>query len=200
MKIRELQKSEKRYIDEIVQIHLESFQGFFLTFMGKGFLKTLYKSYLQHKESGILVAHEKENIQGFIAYSTNYSGLFNFMIRTRLIPFAWYSLGAFLRKPKTFMRILGAFSKSDEVKEKDKYVELASIAVRKDKSGNGIGSKLISSLKEKFKSSEYSYIKLETDAENNEFANRFYQKNGFTLFKTYFTNENRKMNEYRYYL
>ena len=45
---------------------------------------------------------------------------------------------------------------------------------------------------------KYAYITLETDAVDNEEVNRFYQKNGFTLARTYETREGRKMNEYRY--
>ena len=44
------------------------------------------------------------------------------------------------------------------------------------------------------------YIKLETDADGNEKANHFYQKNGFVLHHIYETPEKRKMNEYRFYL
>ena len=45
---------------------------------------------------------------------------------------------------------------------------------------------------------EYEYINLETDALNNDSVNRFYQKNGFVLSKTYVTDEGREMNEYRF--
>ena len=39
---------------------------------------------------------------------------------------------------------------------------------------------------------------LETDADNNEKANRFYLKNGFKKEREYLTAEGRKMIEYRY--
>ena len=46
--------------------------------------------------------------------------------------------------------------------------------------------------------SKYSYITLETDAVDNEAANKFYQKNEFVLARTFETRQGRKMNEYRY--
>jgi len=198
MEIREINVKEKQIINEVVQIHLDTFKGFFLTFMGKGFLKCLYKSYCQHKESGVLVAFNDKEPVGFLAYSCDYSGLYKFMIKHKLIPFAWYSLGAFIRKPKVFIRLMRAFLKSNDVKREEKYVELASIGVDPKKTSSGIGTALINELKKMVDFKIYNYILLETDAENNEVANRFYLKNGFKLARTYKTKEGRKMNEYKY--
>lgn len=198
MEIREINVKEKQIINEVVQIHLDTFKGFFLTFMGKGFLKCLYKSYCQHKESGVLVAFNDKEPVGFLAYSCDYSGLYKFMIKHKLIPFAWYSLGAFIRKPKVFIRLMRAFLKSNDVKREEKYVELASIGVDPKKTSSGIGTALINELKKMVDFKIYNYILLETDEENNEVANRFYLKNGFKLARTYKTKEGRKMNEYKY--
>lgn len=199
MEIRLVNYKEKELIGEIVQIHLDTFKGFFLTFMGRGFLKCLYKSYCQYKESGLLVVLDDDEPIGFLAYSGDYSGLYKFMIKRKLIPFAWYSLGAFFRKPKVFIRLIRAFLKSDDVKREEKYVELASIGVKPDSKSKGVGSSLISMLKGIVDFSAYAYISLETDAENNEIANKFYVKNGFVLSRTYETREGRKMNEYRFF-
>ncbi len=198
MEIREIDVKEKQIIKQIVQIHLDTFKGFFLTFMGRGFLNCLYKSYCQYKESGLLVAFEDESPIGFLAYSGDYSGLYKFMIKRKLIPFAWFSLGAFIRKPRVFIRLIRAFMKSDDVKRDEKYVELASIGVKPDLKSKGVGSALITEFKKNIDFNLYSYISLETDAENNEAANRFYQKNSFKLERTYETKEGRRMNEYRY--
>lgn len=198
MKIREIGTKEKNVIKQVVQIHLETFKGFFLTFMGKGFLKQLYLSYCRHIESGLLVAFEDDKPVGFLAYSGDYSGLFKYMIKTRLIPFAWFSLGAFFRKPKSFMRLLRAFSKSKETKREEKYIELASIGVKPEFKSKGIGTALTNHFKSCVDFSKYAYINLETDADNNDGANRFYMKNGFVLKRTYETREGRKMNEYEF--
>ncbi len=73
--IREVKSEEKKLIDEIVTIHLNTFTGFFLTFMGRGFLRQMYQSYCDHDESGLLVAEEDGNALGFLAFSSNFSGL-----------------------------------------------------------------------------------------------------------------------------
>lgn len=195
---RKIDSNEKETINQVVDIHLKTFTGFFLSFMGKGFLKQMYRSYCKHAESGLLVAFEENKPIGFLAYSGNSSGLYKYMIKTRLIPFAWYSLGAFFRKPKVFTHLIKAFLKPKETKREENYVELASIGIEPQKKSMGIGTMLVDELKKITDFEKYKYINLETDAVNNDGANHFYQKNGFVLERTFETSEGRKMNEYRF--
>lgn len=196
--IREVKSDEKKIIDEIVTIHLNTFTGFFLTFMGRGFLRQMYQSYSNHEESGLLVAKDDGKTVGFLAYSSDFSGLYKFMIKTRLVQFGWYSMGAFFRRPSAFLHIIKAFLKPGEVKRKEKYVELSSIGVDPNVKSKGVGSKLIEKLKKLVDFEEYAYITLETDAVNNEGAIHFYEKNGFIRERMFVTDEGRKMYEYRF--
>ena len=196
--IREVKADERELIDEIVTIHLNTFTGFFLTFMGRGFLKQMYQSYCDHNESGLLVAEEDGKAMGFLAYSSNFSGLYKFMIKTRLIQFGWYSVGAFFRRPSAFLHIVSAFLKPGEAKRKEKYVELSSIGVAPVLKSKGVGSKLIEQLKKQVDFENYAYINLETDAVDNEGAIHFYEKNGFVRERMFETDEGRKMYEYRF--
>ena len=107
-------------------------------------------------------------------------------------------MGAFLRKPAVFVKLLRAFLKPSESKRDEVYMELASIGVNPDMKSQGIGSLLIDALKRSTDWNKYAYITLETDAINNEGANQFYLKNGFVLEREYETYEGRKMNEYRF--
>jgi len=198
MLIRDVSDTEKDILNSIVSIHLSTFKGFFLTFMGGGFLKLMYRSYVEYNNSGVLVAFENDKPVGFLAYTGDLSKLYKYMIKKRLIPFAWYSIGAFLRKPAVFMRLVRALLKPGEAKREEKYVELASVGVAPEIVSKGVGSKLIDALKEKVDFTEYEYITLETDAENNDGANHFYKKNGFVAEREFETNEGRKMFEYRY--
>lgn len=190
--------NDKNIVNEIVDIHMATFQGFFLTFLGKGFLKQLYEGYIEHKQSNLIIARQNKEIVGFIAYSSDISDLYKYLIKKKLLLFAWYSFVAFIKNPKILFRLLSAFSKSEEVSRKEKYIELASIGVKPNVKAQGIGSSMISYMKEQIDFNEYEYISLETDAENNEYANKFYLKNGFVLARTYKTKQGRKMNEYRY--
>lgn len=196
--IREVNADERKLIDDIVTIHLNTFTGFFLTFMGRGFLNQMYRSYCAHKDSGLLVAEKDGKAIGFLAYSSNFSELYKFMIKTRLIQFGWYSVGAFIRRPSAFMHILKAFLKPGEARRKEKYVELSSIGVDPNVKSKGVGSLLISKLKKIVDFKKFAYITLETDAVNNEGAIHFYEKNGFMRERMFETDEGRKMYEYRF--
>lgn len=198
MEIVKIENYDEEIVKEIVKIHLDTFTGFFLTFMGRGFLHQMYSSYLSHSESNILVAIDDSRVIGFLAYSSDMSGLYKHMIKYRLIQFCWYSLGAFCRKPKTFLRLVRAFLKPNEAKRDVEYVELASIGVSPVYKSIGVGSKLIAELKKSVNFDRYKYISLETDAVDNDAVNNFYCKNGFVLFREFETHEGRKMNEYRF--
>lgn len=198
MNIVEVQAAQKDLIRAVTAVHTETFPGFFLTFMGKGFLQKMYLSYCEYTESALLAAVEDGKVLGFLAYACDMSGLYKFMIKRHLPAFAFYSVGAFFRRPTVFMRLCRAFLKPSETKREDAYVELASIGTAPSAKRGGIGTALIDALKARVDFSRYAYITLETDAVDNEGANLFYRKNGFALVRTYETHEGRRMNEYRY--
>lgn len=198
MKITILNDRDK--IDEIVDIHMKSFSGFFLTFLGKGFLKQLYKGFLEEENSNLIVALDVNGkMLGFLSYSSNLSGFYKYLIKKHLISFGWYAMFGFLRNPKIFFRLIRALTYSREAKREEKYIELSSIGVLPINENGGVGTKMIDYLKNlSFKG--YQYIKLETDAIDNERVNNFYKKNKFILDHSYSTPEGRIMNEYRFYL
>lgn len=200
IEIRVVGPDESEVVDEVVGIHMRTFKGFFLTFMGKGFLRQMYQCYCLHDRSGLLVAEDEGRSIGFLAFSLDMSELYRFMIKKKLPQFAWYSLGAFVRKPGVFLRIIRAFLKPGESKRPERYVELSSIGVDPHSKSKGVGSMLVDTLKTMVSDSGCSYISLETDAVDNDGVNRFYQANGFELERKYSTPEGRLMNEYRFLL
>ena len=189
---------DKVTINQIVDIHMNTFTGFFLTFLGKDFLKQLYKGFSFHIKSGLFIAEHNNVIVGFLAYSEDISDFYKYLIKKSVIPFAWFGLGATIRKPSSMIRLIMAFLKPGESKREEAYIELSSIGVLPQMKGQNIGSKLIKELKDKYRESQFAYIKLETDAENNESVNSFYKKNGFMIDHEYKTSEGRKMYEYRW--
>lgn len=196
--IYQLKNASPAYVRSIAELHKKAFPAFFLTQLGLPFLRTLYTGYLEDSDSGIIVAEENDSLIGFIAYSNNYPRFYKGLIKNHLMKFAVCSLGTAIRHPSFIKRILGAFKKSESVVKSERYVELASICVDPKIEGKGVGSSLIDYLKSGVDFNTYAYINLETDADNNDGANRFYQKNGFKLERSFTTAEGRRMNEYRY--
>lgn len=189
---------DKLVVEQVTDIHLKTFSGFFLTFLGSGFLKQLYKGFCTHPASGLLIAQQDGRVVGFIAYSEDLSGFYRYLIRKSLIPFAWYSLIALFRRPSAMRHIIRAFLKPGESERSEQYIELSSIGVLPELKHQHIGSQLLHSLQNAFDSQKFAYIKLETDAIDNEATNLFYIANGFQQVDSYQTAEGRKMNEYRY--
>lgn len=190
--------TKREYIDKIAKLHAEAFPRFFLTQLGMPFLRTLYQCYIKDESSGVFVAEDGEELLGFIAYSKDYPAFYKNLIRHHLLRFALCSLRALIRHPSFARRLLAAFRKSDAVVKNEKYVQLASICVKPQTGHRGIGSALVQHLIQQTDFESYAYINLETDAQDNEAVNRFYQKNGFRLARQFETSEGRKMNEYRY--
>ncbi|MBO4432161.1 MAG: GNAT family N-acetyltransferase [Clostridia bacterium] len=185
-------------VGDIAKLHNKAFPNFFLTQLGLPFLSALYHGYFEDDKSGILIAKENDKLYGFLAYSNDYPRFFKQLIKKHILKFAFCSLKAAVLHPSFIRRILGAFKKSNSVVKPQKYVELASICVDPKHENKGIGSALIKELINITDFSVYDFISLETDAENNDSANQFYLKNGFSLLTTYKTKEGRLMNEYIY--
>ncbi|MGT2686384.1 GNAT family N-acetyltransferase [Streptococcus porcinus] len=190
--------TEKGLIKQIVEIHLSVFPNFFLTFLGKGFLCTLYLGFLEHDSSGIIIAREDENVLGFLAYSKDLSDFYKWLLKHKVIYFGFYGLKACVKSPKAIVRLIRAFLYPVQASKIERYIEISSIGVLTDTSNTGIGSQLIQSIPNIVDMTGYKYIELTTDAINNEKANYFYKKNGFVLNRTFETPEGRRMNEYRY--
>lgn len=214
---------DTKYASQIADIHVRTFKGFFLTFLGEGFLIELYKGFMAHEYSGVLGAFEDEPINynnntkntkhsliGFLAYSENISQFYNYLLKKKFIAFAWYSLLALFRKPKVMFRLIRALTYSKGSLRDDNFITLASIGVVPNFLNKGVGSLLIIALKEQVEEkmknqkdhkngAQYKYIKTETDKVNNDSVNAFYLKNGFVLDSSFTTKEGRQMNEYRYY-
>lgn len=182
---------------QIAKLHIMSFPGFFLSFLGEGFLRYLYKGFILHQDSGVLIAKENGSILGFLAYSTKLSEFYSFLIKKYFFVFAWYGLLGAIRNPKSLFRIIRALTYPTNTKSNEEYIEISSIAVDPTIQTKGIGSQLISFLVKLFHDTKYSTIRLETDAENNEKVNRFYQANGFEIINETVTPEGRKMNHYK---
>lgn len=196
--IQELTTTDAKIVKELSELHERAFPHFFLTQLGLPFLRTLYRGYLDDEKSGIIVAEESSKLIGFVAYSKDYPTFYKGLLKKKIIQFAWCSFLAFLKHPSFAKRLFGAFHKSESVVKAERYVELASICVEPHLNGKGLGTELINGLKERVDFTQYAYINLETDAENNDSVNQFYIKNGFVLEWQYITAEGRRMNEYRY--
>jgi ribosomal protein S18 acetylase RimI-like enzyme len=183
-------------LENVISIHMNSFQGFFLSFLGKKFLKLFYEGIISSPQGVGLIYVSDGHIQGFICGSVDPSDFFRNLLKKKWIQFAFASLGAVLKKPSIIPRLLRAVNQpSSSPKGKDNAT-LMSIGVDPNAQGLGIGKILVQHFLEKLRAIGAQEVNLTTDRLNNAKTNEFYQKLGFSLKRHFVTPEGREMNEY----
>jgi ribosomal protein S18 acetylase RimI-like enzyme len=177
-------------------VHMHSFHQFFLTYLGKHFVRELYLGIVQDPGGIAFVAEEQGKIVGFVAGAVHLADLYRDLLRRRVIRFAWASLSGFIRKPSVLPRLLKAFRSPSVQDPLPKCGTLMSIGVLPEMQGKGVGQRLVQAFLAESRKRGLQHVVLHTDFFNNDRVNHFYQLQGFTLRRTYDTHEGRRMNEY----
>lgn len=187
MKVR---KATNKDISNIVEIHLQRFSSFFLTSLGKSFLKVFYKAFL--KNPGILlVLEDGGQIRGFAAGSRDNRGFFKKLLMNNLFGFTISGVRILLTNPLALKRIAQNAGKAEN--NKLIFAELLSIATLENKKGYG---KILLGEFEKEVARENTAnlpVSLTTDYDNNERAVQFYRDNGFEIYEIFESYQKRKM-------
>ncbi len=193
----EVTRISKDNIAEIVNVHVRSFPDFFLTFLGKRFLKEFYGSFLVDDAGIGFVALEDGEVLGAIVGPIVPDGYFKRLLKRRWWSFCIASLFAVIKKPTVIPRLFRAvFYRGESPQEGPKLSLLSSIAVSPDAQGKGVGRLLVTSWLEEVQKQGSKGAFLTTDRENNDAVNGFYQNLGWNLESSYDTPEGRKMNRY----
>lgn len=190
----------KDYLDEVVDVHIRSFPGFFLTFLGPRFLKEFYSSFT-YDETGVGFVAIDDNtgeIVGAIVGPVEPTGYFKRLLVRRFWVFAWASFSSVIRKPTVIKRLFRAVFYRGEAPSGPKRALLSSIAVLPECQKMGIGKALVERWVEEIRNRGIVGCFLTTDAVDNDSVNTFYQKLGWTIESIYETPEGRKMNRYIY--
>ncbi len=180
-------------LNDIVQLHIKAFPGFFMTDMGAAFLQEYYQAVLEFPENISLVAIQENQAVGFVVGFGNSPAFYNFYRQrySRLIRLVLLSV---LRNPKLIGRVLANFKRVSSVTGDKLDVELSSIGV--DPRFTGVGHLLIAAFAKLARERGCQSIYLTTNAEGNDRVNHFYIRQGFTLERNFLSGE-RKMNQYR---
>lgn len=180
----------------VVRVHLASFQGFFLSFLGSAFLAELYSGILTDTSGIAFVAESEGRITGFVAGSSQPAGFYTRLLRRRWWRFARAAALPVLKRPSIIPRLLRAFAMPGHVTRQERRGTLMSIGVLPEAQGQGIGQALAQAFLEESARRGLRQVDLTTDRDHNEAANRFYRRSGFVCERTYTTPEGRAMNEY----
>jgi ribosomal protein S18 acetylase RimI-like enzyme len=187
----------RRDIDDVVAVHMRSFPGFFLSKLGAPFLLLLYRELLNDPSGIALVSKHNEEVQGFVAGTTEPKGFYRRLLTGKWISFARASLVPALRHPSFLPRLLQAFRKTGDEAVNEGCGLLMSIAVDPQCQTRGIGTGLVHGFLAECRQRGLSSVHLTTDRSENDRTNRFYLKLGFTVSSITTTPQGRSMNDYR---
>lgn len=189
-----IRKATINDVDTIVEIHLNAFEGFFLTSLGAEFLRFYYSCFVRSNETVTMIAEENGVIYGFSASSKFCKGFNSRLIKSNLIAFGLLSFKLLLIKPISLLRLVKNLSKKGEnVIDNEDYAELYSICVCKSAQGKGVGKMLLLKSEQVMKEEGVTRVSLTTDFDNNEQAVGFYHSMGYETLYEFVTYPNRKM-------
>ena len=183
-------------VDAIVAVHLGAFQSFFLSFLGPAFLRELYAAIVRDPSGISYVCEQDGQIRGFVAGTTQPSGLYRRLLRQRWWRFGLASVWPALKRPLIIPRLLRAFRMPRQSPSGTGIGTLMSIAVSPPMQGSGIGKALLRTFLQEARRRGLKQVNLTTDRLGSDAVNRFYQQLGFTRSRTYVTPEGREMQEY----
>jgi ribosomal protein S18 acetylase RimI-like enzyme len=197
-KIRPMQSHD---VEDVIRVHMEGFQGFFLTFLGPPFLREFYTGVCEDPSGIALVYDDGTSILGFVVGTVEPSGFYKRLIQKRWWRFGLASLKPLIKRPSIAPRLLGAFTLPGKTaKAQLKTGTLMSLAVMNRYHGNGVGKQLVSAFLEASRKRQVEIVNLTTDAVGNDSTNEFYSKMGFELVRIFITPQGRFMNEYNIHL
>ena len=193
-----LRKMSKADLDDVVQIHLRAFPGFFLTSLGKGFIYELYKDFLLNKYSICKVIEINTIIQGFAIGTLKPEFLFRKLLFQKGFILLFFTLKAFFKNPRTLLRKLfyAVKYRGEFPSGFNRPTLLSSIGINPKSETKGIGSLLIEEFCKEAYSKGADVVYLITDRDFNDRVNSFYLKNGFQLETIIEKPNGRKMNRY----
>ena len=192
-----IRTAKQEDVGDIVTVHMHSFEQFFLTFLGPRFLTALYKHTLSLPEAiGFVAIDDTNRLVGFVVGVTSQSGLYRKLLNESWFDFALASVLPVLRRPTIVPRLLRALNKPQSATQSVADCVLMSIAVLPKAQGAHWGRLLVQSFLAEAQQRGVVSVSLTTDRDNNERANDFYQRLGFSLARSFSTAEGRPMNEY----
>lgn len=192
-----IRKLEERDIKNVAAVHLSSFPGFFLTFLGSRFLSLFYYGICTASEGiAFVYLNDKGVPAGFVAGTTNPRGFYSRLLKKDWLKFAIASLVPIIRKPSVLKRVMRAVVHPAGNPVGDDVAGLFSIGVLPELQGTGAGKKLVQAFLNEAISRRCKRVFLTTDRDNNDAVNMFYVKLGFALERQFITPEGRRMNEY----
>jgi ribosomal protein S18 acetylase RimI-like enzyme len=191
MEYRILKKEE---YSQLAIIHLQAFEGFFLSTLGLSFLKTYYRSSLKNEECVAVCSCNSDNsVVGFAIGTVTSKGYHRRLILNNFFPFLFEMIRLLFKKPQVLIRLFRNLNKSPEKFDDGHYAELLSIGVSTSYKGLGVGKQLIQHFEKELTDRGCKRVVLTTDFYDNDKILEFYFKQSYKVFYEFYAYPNRKM-------
>ena len=158
-------------------LHSGQIQGGFLSLLGPGFLRHLYRRICLSQGSFLVVAEDDGGVIGFVAGSADVGALYRDFLVHDGLRVAWGSAGRLLRHWRSALETLGHGTGSDTLHGSG--VELLAIAVDPSRQGEGVGESLIRAFLDQVVEDGHDAAHVVVAADNIG-AVRFYGRAGFS--------------------
>ena len=190
-----IQIIRKEHIKSVVKLHLQSFDGFFLTQLGEDFLCFFYEKLRCDERSEILGAYDDMGkLVGFCAFTYLSSGFYSYLVKKDIVKFAYWGIRILMKKPSNLIRLLRNFKKEKNTTgDIGNYAELLSVATLPEIQGKGIGKRMLFEMEQDLKKRSCKSVSLTTDFENNEKVLYTYKSMGYDVFYEFVSYPDRKM-------
>ena len=174
------------HINQVVEIHIKAFPGFFLSELGNDVLRVFYKSLLQDKKTIFYGVKNEGVLVGFFVVSLEPTGLYSRLFFKNISRFILPLFFSFSKNFSLLKRMITSASSSSKLEVSTMYsASLLSICVSPAHVGKGIGKILLTTLENELRLRKRNGYYLTTDAHNNYSTNQFYLNFGFNLYGSY---------------
>lgn len=180
----------------MARIHLEAFEGFFLSELGYKFLCVMYRAFLVNP-AGIFVVHESEDgqITGFAVGALS-RGQKDRWLALRFMPhFLWAAFPAIFRYPRKIITRLFSrfFETGSSFAVPNDAALLRSIGVLNSVRGGGTAGGLLCAFEQMAVRLGAAHVYLTTDQDHNERAQNFYKRRGYVVAERFHQDGQRPM-------
>jgi ribosomal protein S18 acetylase RimI-like enzyme len=164
----------------IARLHAGMIGTGFLSSLGVGFLRVLYRALIESERGTVMVADAGGTVVGFIAGTDDTGAFYKEFVRRRFLRAAWSVLPALIRS-RTWTGIWETLRYGGG--GGDVPAELLSMAVAPSARRAGLGSRMVQALLDRERARGVSQVKVVVGAGNQE-AIAFYERCGFDPAKT----------------
>lgn len=186
----------KEHVNGAVEMHLLAFEGFFLSLLGRGFLREFYKAAVDSDQTvGFVAVDDNGDVLGACFGVIDSKAFYKDILKKRWFMFALKAAWPAIKKPKIIPRLLRALKHDGNIPPCDmtNVGALQSTAVSPEAQGIGLAIGIMRAVCDEYVKRGTDKVFLTTDADDNDMVRGFYEAMGWYLLGNYTTPEGRNM-------